>query len=125
MFTNPDGSMLRRSNFGRRVWQPAVARAGLDDRLTFHGLRHTAVSILIAEGATIVELAAVMGWSNSTAAAMAIRYGHLFQARERQLTEAVDRAYRRARGGGQAGGNVVQMWYDRADGAGRESGGRT
>jgi hypothetical protein len=31
------------------------------------------VSILIARGASVVELAAVMGWSRSTAAAMAVR----------------------------------------------------
>jgi hypothetical protein len=36
------------------------------------------VSILVAEGASIVELAAVMGWSHSTAVAMSMRYGHLF-----------------------------------------------
>src|SRR2546430_13645600 len=53
-----------------------------------HDLRHTAVSILIAEGASIVELAAVMGWSHSTAVAMSMRYGHLFAARDEHLTQA-------------------------------------
>lgn len=69
----------------------------VDERLTFHGLRHSAVSISIAGGASIVELAAVMGWAQSTAAAMAVRYGHLFQARERQLTDALETAFRQAR----------------------------
>jgi integrase len=96
LFTNPGGTLLRRSNYDRRVWQPAVRRAGLDERLTFHGLRHTAVSILIAEGASIVELASIPGWSHSTAVAMSMRYGHLFTAREQHLTEALDRLYRSA-----------------------------
>jgi integrase len=96
VFTNPGGALLRRSNFDRRVWTPAVARAGLDERLTFHGLRHTAASILIAEGASIVELASIMGWSRSTAVAMSMRYGHLFAAREHQLTDAVERVFRNA-----------------------------
>jgi integrase len=96
IFTNPDGSMLRRSNFGRRVWAPAVRRAEVDEGLTFHGLRHSAVSISIAGGASIVELAAVMGWAQSTAAAMAVRYGHLFQEREKQVTDAVESAFRLA-----------------------------
>ena len=61
VFTSQGGALLRRSNFVRRTWAPAVARAGLDQRLTFHGLRHTAVSVLIAEGASIVELAAAAG----------------------------------------------------------------
>lgn len=96
LFTNPDGSMLRRSNFDRRVWAPAVRTAGIDPRLTFHGLRHTAVSILIAQGASIVELAAIMGWSRSTAVAMAMRYGHLFAVRDEHLTDAIERVYRGA-----------------------------
>ncbi|MGH2717117.1 MAG: tyrosine-type recombinase/integrase [Actinomycetota bacterium] len=96
VFTSQDGAFLRRSNFERRIWAPAVLRAGIDERLTFHGLRHTAVSILIAEGASIVELAAVMGWAPSTAVAMAMRYGHLFAARDEHLTQALERVYRSA-----------------------------
>jgi integrase len=107
LFNNADGSLLRRSNFCRRIWKPAVLSVGLPQALTFHGLRHTAVSILIASGASIVELAAVMGWANSTAAAMAVRYGHLFEARENQLTDAVENLYRatvEARRSGLTGG---------------------
>jgi hypothetical protein len=44
-----------------------------------------------------VELAAIMGWSRSTAAAMTMRYGHLFAAQEKRLTDAVEQAYRNAR----------------------------
>ena len=98
VFTSQDGTLLRRSNFERRIWAPAVFRAGLDERLTFHGLRHTAVSVLIAEGASIVELAAIMGWAPSTAVAMSMRYGHLFAARDERLTDALERLYRNARG---------------------------
>jgi integrase len=90
-------SLLRRSHFERRIWAPPVEKVGLDSGLTFHGLRHTAVSILIAEGASIVELAAVMGWSHSTAMAMSMRYGHLFAARDEHLTQALERVYRTAR----------------------------
>jgi len=55
----------------------------VDPRLTFHGLRHSAVSIQVfAQGASLVELAAIMGWSRSTAAAMTMRYGHLFPLRK-------------------------------------------
>ena len=97
LFTSPEGSLLRRSHFERRIWAPAVEKVGLDAGLTFHGLRHTAVSILIAEGASIVELAAVMGWSHSTAVAMSMRYGHLFAARDEHLTQALERVYRTAR----------------------------
>jgi hypothetical protein len=49
------------------------------------------------EGASIVELVAVMGWSHSTAVAMSMRYGHLFAARDEHLTQALERVYRTAR----------------------------
>jgi hypothetical protein len=48
VFASPEGSMLRRSNFNRPAWAPAVALAGVDPRLTFHGLRHSAVSIQVS-----------------------------------------------------------------------------
>jgi integrase len=38
VFTAPRGGPLARSLFSRRVWQPAVIRAGIP-RITFHGLR--------------------------------------------------------------------------------------
>jgi len=47
VFTGPRGGLLRRSNFNRRVWQPAVAGdpthgwTPLQPQLDFHGLRHT------------------------------------------------------------------------------------
>ncbi len=118
LFTNRDGSMLRRSNFERRIWTPAVERAGLDERLTFHGLRHTAVSLLIAEGASIVELAAVMGWSRSTSAQMAVRYGHLFRARDEHLTKALERLYRNSErpGDGLGGSNEEAKGPDNGSG---------
>ncbi|MGH2720622.1 MAG: hypothetical protein ACRDJO_03320, partial [Actinomycetota bacterium] len=76
------------------------------DGLTFHGLRHTALSIMIAEGASIVELASVMGWARSTAVAMAVRYGHLFASREEQLNDALERVFRNVRRPGDGLGGV-------------------
>lgn len=116
VFTNSASSLLRRSNFERRVWAPAVSSAGLNPRLTFHGLRRTAASILIAEGASIVELAAIMGWSSSTAVAMSMRYGHLFAARQHQLTEAIERVFRNA---GRPGDGLGIPASDSADAAKR------
>lgn len=47
--TGAKGGTLRRS-FAARVFNPAVARAGLPDELTFHGLRHVAASFLVDAG---------------------------------------------------------------------------
>ena len=51
VFTAPRGGPLARSLFSRRVWQPAVIRAGIPS-ITFHGLRHSFVAILVAAGST-------------------------------------------------------------------------
>lgn len=94
VFTNPDGSLIRRSNFARRIWAPARAAAGLDPALTFHGLRHTAVSLLISRQAQLVEIGAIMGWSKNSLAKMAARYGHLYEDREQHLTDELELVHR-------------------------------
>jgi integrase len=48
VFVGPRGGVLRR-RFGERILQPAVARAGLPAAVTFHGLRHAAISALAEE----------------------------------------------------------------------------
>ncbi len=42
-FVGPRGGVLRR-RFAERTFRPAVERAGLDPSLTFHSLRHVAIS---------------------------------------------------------------------------------
>jgi integrase len=49
LFTSPQGHPLIYSNFRRRVWLPARAKAGLND-ITFHDLRRTHATMLVAEG---------------------------------------------------------------------------
>jgi hypothetical protein len=43
------GRALRRSNFNRRVWQPATRAAGVEG-LRFHDLRHSSATLSIAAG---------------------------------------------------------------------------
>jgi integrase len=50
IFTSPDGELLRPRNWRRRYWWPAVEAAGLDPSCKPHAMRHTFVSMLIAEG---------------------------------------------------------------------------
>ena len=45
VFTNSRGGLLHHRNFARRVWEPALRRAGV--ALRFHELRHTFASFLI------------------------------------------------------------------------------
>jgi integrase len=45
VFVGPRGGVLRR-RFGERTFAPAVVKAGLDPLLTFHGLRHAAITTM-------------------------------------------------------------------------------
>ncbi|MBA2282003.1 MAG: site-specific integrase [Acidimicrobiia bacterium] len=47
VFLGPKGGILRRT-FEARVFKPAVDAAGLPENLTFHGLRHVATTLMIA-----------------------------------------------------------------------------
>lgn len=55
VFTTPAGGALHRGTFGRQVWRPAVVAAGLEG-FTFHGLRHSFVSVLVAAGCNVREV---------------------------------------------------------------------
>jgi integrase len=49
LFTSPEGKALHHSNFRRRVFMPACSKAGLEG-ITFHDLRRTHATMLVAEG---------------------------------------------------------------------------
>ncbi len=49
LFTSPEGNRLNHSNFRRRVFAPACKSAGLIG-VTFHDLRRTHATMLVAEG---------------------------------------------------------------------------
>jgi integrase len=49
VFVGPQGGPLRAANFRARVWRPAVDKAGVAG-LTFHGLRHSATSLMVQVG---------------------------------------------------------------------------
>ena len=63
VFTAPRGGRLARSLFARRVWQPAAKQAGLPG-ITFHGLRHNFVAILVAAGCNVREVSEWAGHNN-------------------------------------------------------------
>jgi hypothetical protein len=54
---------LRNGNFRRNVFDAAAARAGIEG-VTPYGLRHTAASLAIASGATVVLVCRMLGHSS-------------------------------------------------------------
>jgi integrase len=85
VFTGPNGARLRRSNFRRRVWLPALATADLPE-IHFHDLRHTGNVLTASAGASLKELMARMGHASTRAALL---YLHDSDDRQRVIATAV------------------------------------
>ena len=87
VFPAPEGGYLRASLFRRRFWAPATARTGLTG-LRLHDLRHTAVALWIAAGASPKETAARAG--HASVVTVLDRYGHLLPGHEDKVNDALD-----------------------------------
>jgi len=87
VFPAPTGGPVRLGQWRRRFWQPAVRRAGFEP-LRIHDLRHTAVTLWIAAGATPNEIAARAG--HTSVVTVLDRYGHLLPGSADGVDEALD-----------------------------------
>jgi integrase len=96
VFSTVEGHSLRRNNFRRRYWLPAVEEAGLAP-LRFHGLRHTCASLLIAQGAHAKEVQIRLGHASITTTMNV--YGHLLPSWDERLIAGLDDTYQAARKG--------------------------
>lgn len=85
VFPNGAGRPLASSSFHGNHFRPALDSIGL--RCRFHDLRHTSVSLAIAEGAHPKAIQARMGHSSINVTLD--RYGHLFP----ELDEAIATAF--------------------------------
>ncbi|HHC07409.1 MAG TPA: site-specific integrase [Actinobacteria bacterium] len=92
VFPSPAGAPMRRGNFHRRLWRPAVEAAGLEG-LRVHDLRHTCAALLIAENAHPKAVQAHLG--HSSIQVTMERYGHLFPSDAEDLADRLDATRRR------------------------------
>lgn len=102
VFTAPDGTPLRATNWRKRIWQPACVQVGLGEMVAStttksgtsyvglrpHDLRHTAISLWIAAGASPKEIATRAG--HTSVATVLDRYGHLLPGSEDRVNDALD-----------------------------------
>jgi len=94
IFSAPDGSMVRLSNWRHRIWQPAVQQAGLPPGVTPYVLRHTAASLMAQQGVPVSTAAAALGHDP----AIYLRtYAHLYPGDLRSAADAMDAARTAAR----------------------------
>jgi integrase len=86
-------ALLRVSNFRVNFWRPATVEANLAG-LRIHDLRHTAVALWIAAGASPKEIAARAG--HTSVSFVLDRYGHLFPEADTALRVRLDALFREA-----------------------------
>lgn len=70
----------------RKPWESALQRAGIED-FTFHDLRHSAASYLVMNGASLNEIAEVLGHKTLK---MVKRYAHLSEAHTAGVVAAMN-----------------------------------
>jgi integrase len=88
LFPNRAGGPFDADNFMSRVFKPAAKAAGIPE-LTFHDLRHTGASLMIAAGCHVKVIAEQMGHSDGGALVLK-RYGHLYKGARRQAAAALE-----------------------------------
>jgi integrase len=94
VFTAPEGGWLRIVAFRNRIWRPATDAAGLAS-LRIHDLRHTAVALWIAAGASPKEVAVRAG--HTSVSFTLDRYGHLYPKADAKLRDRLDALHTAAR----------------------------
>ena len=91
IFTTPEGRPLRNSNFRNRIWKPSLEAVGIDPKTRLHDLRHSAVSIMILNGAPITLVQRQVGHASIVTTQ---RYAHLYPSQGVELSERIDQSLR-------------------------------
>ena len=76
VFSAPSGGPIRRNNFRRRIWLPAVEKS-VGRPCTFHDLRHSHAALLIAQGEHPKVIQERLG--HASIKTTLDTYGHLFE----------------------------------------------
>lgn len=115
VFASPDGEWMRRSNFIRRVLRPAVdgntdvpnalmRTVPVQPGLTFHCLRHSHKTWLIADG--MPEIAQSRRLGHHLDNRVVETYSHVASEVERRLLQRLERRWHRALGSAAASNRI-------------------
>jgi Phage integrase family len=94
VFPNSQGGHLRRHNWRRRVWIPALERAGVP-YVRSYDLRHTCATLLLYEGRTLNEVAEHLGHADPGFTART--YAHVMRDAPRRRRITISEAIRKGR----------------------------
>lgn len=87
VFSDSKGGPLRKSNLLRRLFRPLLKRAGLPP-IRFHDLRHTAASLLLAQGVHPKVVQERLG--HATIAITLDTYSHVVPSLQREAADQLD-----------------------------------
>jgi len=87
MFTNQQGNWLRRSHFHRQHFKPLLRKAGLPD-MRFHDLRHTAATLMLAQGTHAKIVQERLG--HSQISVTMDTYSHVLPTMQREAADRFD-----------------------------------
>ena len=90
VFTNQIGAPLKATELPRQEMRPLLKMAGLSERLRFHDLRHTAISLALANNTAPTDVMQMAG--HSSVALTLSRYAHAMPGAESRATDAIDAA---------------------------------
>jgi integrase len=88
LFATRTGVLYEAHNFMNRVFKPAARHAGIPE-LTFHDLRHSGASLMIAAGCHVKVIAERMGHADGGGLVLR-RYGHLYKGAGRHAAIALE-----------------------------------
>ncbi len=88
VFPSPAGTLLRKSNFLRRMYYPLRAKADIPKTLPFHALRHTSASLLLLQGISPKVVQEMLGHSDVRLTLNT--YSHTIPTLQRQAADALD-----------------------------------
>jgi integrase len=103
VFTSDGGHQLRHDNYRGRVFGPAAKRAGIEGA-NVHAMRHTAATLMAANGYNLLQAGAVLGHSSSF---MTSRYTKVFKSDLDGLTPRLDAGIEQARAKVAEGSNMI------------------
>ncbi|CAN5870976.1 site-specific integrase [soil metagenome] len=90
LFTAQNGGPIRRTNFRRRIWKPAV-ETSVGEPCTFHDLRHSHAAILIAQGEHPKVIQSRLG--HASIKTTLDTYGHLFDGLDEAAADRLDEVW--------------------------------
>jgi integrase len=88
VFTDSEGGPIRKSNLLRRNYKPLLKQAGLPPATRFHDLRHSAATLLLAQGVHPKIVQERLG--HSTITLTLDTYSHVLEGMQREAATKLD-----------------------------------